>query len=561
MLLNSSPTPGRASLALLVWGMIANFLLVGPLWLRFGMEAGYWIAWEAWVLVAAFAALPDTRWTRALRWVVVIMLLVAFVFGIGDGATHQVLSRPLNAYFDIILISAGFNLLDGNIGRAGAVAVTVAVGLALLALTLLLARALRPGRLQSSTPARAIAFALAAVCLGAFWLDLTGTSSWTAARTPAWDTLAFQSDQIRSAHQARLEFAAESPDARQPGTPLPALADLDVLLVFIESYGVTVFDDANYRAIVEPRLQAMEPVLADAGLKAVSGLVKAPIRGGQSWLAHATALSGEWIDNQLWYRLLLDSHRTTLVDDFRATGHETVAVMPAIIRPWPEGDQYGFDRVYPAAGLDYAGPPLNWVTMPDQFTLHHFEHELRPAASGPLFAQIALISSHAPWTPVIDLEPNWKTIGDGALFERWRDAGEAPQRLWQDIERLRNHYARSVEYSVHVSLDYARHFVDENTLLILLGDHQPASLITGREPSAAVPVHVIAADPELLQPFRARGFRDGLLPEYPGPAAGMDQLRHWLQADFGEKKPGSRGAGYTRSDSSDGGSGVDQPPY
>ncbi|BCB07072.1 hypothetical protein HHSLTHF2_09620 [Vreelandella venusta] len=77
--------------------------------------------------------------------------------------------------------------------------------------------------------------------------------------------------------------------------------------------------------------------------------------------------------------------------------------------------------------------------------------------------------------------------------------------------------------------------VDDNTLLIVLGDHQAAPLITGDNASAAVPVHVISGDPRLLAPFKARGFIDGMLPslESPEGAAKMSQLRHWLQQDFG----------------------------
>ncbi|TVS11078.1 MAG: alkaline phosphatase [Wenzhouxiangella sp.] len=518
--------------ALLFWGLVVNFLLVAPLWLRFGTTDGRWLAWEAWLLVGAFALLPDRAPFRFGRWLLVGVLLAALILGFGDGATHQVLSRPLNVYLDIILVSAGFNLLDGNLGRAGALAVTATVIVLLAGLTVLLALALRPGRVRT-VPALMLAALLTTGSLAMAALEIGGQRPLAVARTPVWDTLTFQLSQVRETHQARAEFEAASPPQERPATAMRGLADTDVLLVFVESYGVTVFDQERYRKIVQPALERMAPRLEQAGLSVVSGLLEAPVRGGQSWLAHATALSGRWIDNQLWYRLLLDSHRNTLIDDFRATGHDTLAVVPAITMAWPEGTQLGYDRIFAARDLGYAGPPLNWVTMPDQYTLHHFQSVLRPAAARPLFAKIALISSHAPWTPVIEVLPDWESIGDGSVFERWRNAGDPPQVLWQDIERVRDHFALSVEYSMEVSLDYAARFLGDDSLLILLGDHQPAALITGHEASAAVPVHVISANPELVEPFRQRGFVDGLIPDYPGTAPPMDQLRDWLHEDFG----------------------------
>ncbi len=525
--------PPQALPALLAWGLLLNVLLVAPLWLRFGFDGGArWLAWEAWALVMLFALLPDRPLTRAIRWLIAALLLVSLVLGLGDGATHQVLSRPLNLYFDVNLLSASFHLLDGNLGRTAAIAVFIGVIGGLAVLLFVLGRALQPGRARNGVSLfTAAILGFAALVMGV--LEIQNQRLLPGARTPSWDTLSFQINQLRSTHRAHMEFVAAAPEVPRPASALPGLADSDVLLVFIESYGATVLELDRFREVVVPTLERKETRLREAGLAMATGLLEAPIRGGQSWLAHATTLSGRWIDNQLWYRLLLDSYRNTLIDDFRATGHETMAVMPAITMAWPEGRQHGWDRIYAARDLGYAGPPLNWVTMPDQFTLDRFQRTLRPNAPRPLFAQIALISSHAPWTPIIEVEEDWDAVGDGSIFERWRGYGDPPQVLWQDMERVRDHFAMSVEYSMHVSLEWAARFLDDDTLLILLGDHQPAAIITGHEASGAVPVHIIARNPDLVEPFRQRGFIDGLVPDYPATAPRMDVLRDWLHEDFG----------------------------
>jgi hypothetical protein len=518
-------------LNLLAAGLLLNLLLISPLWLRFGFEESRWLAWEAWLLVAGFALLPYRPATRALRWMTVAAIMAAMILGLSDGIIHQVLSRPLNLYFDINLLSASFHLLDGNLGRIGAMLVFVAALALLLVLAWMIFKTLiLDCQLKGSFRIVAGLVVLSALLLAS--LEIQGLRPVPSARTPAWDTLSFQLEQVRSTHRARIAFVEAAPVIPRPAKALSSLADTDVLMVFIESYGATVFELDRYSEIVAPTLERMQGELAQAGLSVVSGLMDSPIRGGQSWLSHATVLSGRWIDNQLWYRLLLESHYNTLIDDFRATGHQTMAVMPAIIMPWPEGRQFGFDRIFAARDLDYAGPALNWVTMPDQYTLHQFQTRLRPQAGRPLFAKIALISSHAPWTPIIDLLA-WDDIGDGEIFERWRDAGEQPQVLWQDVERVRDHFAQSVEYSVRVSLDFAARFVDDDTLMIILGDHQPATLITGHGASAAVPVHVISRNPELLQPFRERGYIDGLVPDQTQAVPALDRFRDWLHEGFG----------------------------
>ena len=55
-------------------------------------------------------------------------------------------------------------------------------------------------------------------------------------------------------------------------------------------------------------------------------------------------------------------------------------------------------------------------------------------------------------------------------------------------------------------------FADERTLLIVVGDHQPAPLITGEDAGRDVPIHVIAGDPALLEPFRDWGLAAGMRP-------------------------------------------------
>jgi hypothetical protein len=256
--------------------------------------------------------------------------------------------------------------------------------------------------------------------------------------------------------------------------------------------------------------------------------------GGQSWLAHSTLESGLWLAHQSYYDALMATDRLTLTKAFAKRGHKTVAMKPAIVMPWPEGPHFGFEQIYAAEDMGYAGLPYNWVTMPDQYTFSAFEQFERSYADRdrPVFAEFSLISSHAPWTHIPPLVEDWSSIGDGAIFSTWAGIGDPPHVVWADPDRVREQYAKSVGYVLDVLASYAENYVDKNTLLIVVGDHQPAPLVTGEGVGRDVPMHVITGNPALLKPFMDWGFVPGLHPDGEAPAKRMDVFRDWFLGAF-----------------------------
>jgi hypothetical protein len=313
---------------------------------------------------------------------------------------------------------------------------------------------------------------------------------------------------------------------------LTALRGRDVVVGFVESYGRTVIDDPRYAPPVTALLDEGTRRLATAGLSARSAYLTSPTVGGMSWLAHATALSGLWVDNQRRHDVLMTSTRMTLNRAFRKAGWRTVGLMPAITMAWPEGAFYGYDALYPAAGLGYRGQPFNWVTMPDQFVwsqLHALE--LDRADRPPVMAEIAFISSHAPWTPVPRRIP-WADVGDGRAFDEMATSGDPPKVVWQDSDRVRQQFRETVEYALDVMVSHAETFDMSNMVLVILGDHQPAPLITGEDAGRDVPVHLITADPQVLAAVEAWGWTDGLKPAADAPVVPMNALRDLILSTF-----------------------------
>jgi hypothetical protein len=128
-------------------------------------------------------------------------------------------------------------------------------------------------------------------------------------------------------------------------------------------------------------------------------------------------------------------------------------------------------------------------------------------------------------------------MGDGSVFEPYRREGYPPEETWWDVDVLRDGYARSLAYSIEAMAGFAANLLDDHTLLIVPGDHQAAPWVTGAE-GADVPVHVIARDPDLVQPFLDWGFQPGAIPPSGGAAHRMDEFREWLvRAYSGPARP------------------------
>ena len=72
---------------------------------------------------------------------------------------------------------------------------------------------------------------------------------------------------------------------------------------------------------------------------------------------------------------------------------------------------------------------------------------------------------------------------------------------------------------------------------MVMGDHQPAANVTGEGASWEVPVHIISANPQLLERFATRGFKPGLEPSGPSIGKLFDLTRMLVDVfDSGDGK-------------------------
>lgn len=507
-----------------------NILLLGLRYLIEGHLGVALFAWEAIWLPIMLLILP-VRWRHwSIRLIVAGLILLLLLAGI-DALTQLAFGRLFNPLLDLGLADSAFHQLTQNTGLF----VTLIILASVLAISILsiwvIARCLARLRLPAMTKRRRLALGL--VLIVSLTIELAGPKLPPYFTTPALNLVTIHWRQMEDTRRAYADFKRYVADKRSlKSRSLPLLANRDVVLGFIESYGVSALLDPRYASRIMPRLADFEERLTNSGIHMASARLTSPVQGGQSWLAHATLLSGLSITTQRHYELMLSQRQSTLIDDFRKTGHHSLAIMPALTQPWPQGQRLGYDRVLTARNIPYQGPSLNWVTMPDQFTWRFFETQ-RQEYEPPLFTELALISSHAPWTPILPIV-DWEGLDDGSVFERWAGSGETPEELWRDLDRVREHYAKAIDYALAAAFGYAERYLQDDALLVLVGDHQPAPLVTGDNASRDVPVHVLSRDKSVITPFIEAGFTSGLMPQSQSPARAMADFRPLLHRLFAE---------------------------
>ena len=484
------------------------------------------------VILALLLAWPGRA--RILRAVLVALLTLVCLLKIADYANFVAYNRVFNPATDMGLVRAGFELGIGTLGpvlgwlaASGAVLLPFGIAALLWWATGRWARVPLP-------PVWRGGFAVLSIAAAALMIGQIGAAKrvWTLPFQPpgvaftarlAYDRV----DLFRVTRAEVVSFvAAAENDPFAAASPLfDRLQGSDVVFIFIESYGRASFDNPLYIATHRATLQTAEAELAGIdGIAMRSGWMTAPMIGGQSWLAHASIASGLWISDQIRYRALLASPRKTLFDLAAAAGYHTATIVPAISRAWPEGERIGFETILAKDDLGYEGLPFNWVTMPDQFTLTAYDRLLAqaPRDGRPLFAEISLISSHAPWVPVPRMI-DWDDVGDGTVFNEMALSDDPPNVVWRDHDRVRDQYRQAIDYALQASLSYVARQGEDMPLFIILGDHQPAEFVSGG-PSFDVPVHVIGPR-DLVAMVNQWGWTPGLLPDADLPAWSMDLFR------------------------------------
>lgn len=534
-----SPAHRRARLvtAWVVTGLAALLVvvaLVAPSELRYLTPAGFLrVPVEGLLGLALLVALPS-RARRVAAVIAGLLFGLLLIWKIIDIGFRTALARPFDPVFDWSLLRAAAEFVGESDGQFTAVAAVI--GALVLALAVLVLTPLAVLRLSRVVARHRTAAIRGVVVLGVVWAVCALLSVQIVPGLPVATHHYDRVSQFGTSLLDRGRFAAEAAvdDFRDvPGEELlTALRGKDVLFAFVESYGRDAVTDPELAAEVGAVLADGEERLRAAGFSYRCAYLTSPTVGGASWLAHATLLSGLWVNNQQRYRMLVEGDRMILNHAFDRAGWRTVGMMPALIRAWPEGEFFGYDRLYSAEDLGYQGPRVSYGPMPDQYTLAAFERLERAPSARPVMAEIPLISSHAPWTPVPPLI-DWDEVGDGAVFETVDPVGPSPEAVLADPEQARTQYRRAIAYTLSALTSYIEHYGDEDLVVVFLGDHQPSPLVTGEGASHDVPISIVAGDPAVTDQISDWGWQDCLRPDSQAPVWRMDTFRDRFLTAFG----------------------------
>ena len=430
-----------------------------------------------------------TAWAPALA-----ALLLLLTLGRYAAITAPALyGRPINLYWD-------FEHVGNVAGMLGRVAPWWAL-LGLAVLTLLLLTGLYAlfwwcwRQVLQGLAHRRVAWALSALAVAVLAGFVLQRANCLPLGTPPY------AEPVSHTYATQVRLVVQGLSGRDglgalPATPdlksdLSALHGADVLLLFLESYGSSTYDNPAFAAGLASAREQLQQSINATGRTVMSAFVTSPTFGGNSWLAHLSLMSGIQITDPGRYALLMTQSRDTLATVFHQHGYRTVAMMPGLRLAWPEGRFYQFDQIHDARSLAYRGPPFGWFVIPDQYSLSRMADE-QPYDAQPL--QAALAES-----------PDWLDMGHS--------------------------YVAAMDYSTRLLAGYLRERPDPATVLVVLGDHQPAANVSGEGASWDVPVHVITGNVQVLAALRAAGFSAGLHPARRS-LGGMNELAPLLLRAF-----------------------------
>ncbi len=306
----------------------------------------------------------------------------------------------------------------------------------------------------------------------------------------------------------------------------------DIHLLLVESYGRLLISDPEAGPAWRAQVEGLEVRLRDDGWHMVSAFSRAPISGGRSWLAEGTLLTGIFVRFEaVFQHLVADISQTpNLVAYLDTQGYETVLLAPKV-RPRPgveSVNRYNYDQQIGALDLEYTGPRFGWGVIPDQYSLGFAQENVVSKIDGPMFLNFHMVSSHAPWQMIPELQDDWRSLNEVEappeaetqdplatpqqefLARMRRYQRSKPKYMWMghaDALKI-DAYSASIRYDLELLTRYLEG-LDRDAIVIIMGDHQPP-LLSREDSSFDVPMHILARDPALLEEFRDQGFVDGL---------------------------------------------------
>ncbi len=125
------------------------------------------------------------------------------------------------------------------------------------------------------------------------------------------------------------------------------------------------------------------------------------------------------------------------------------------------------------------------------------------------------MSSHSPWLDLPPYVKNWRDIKRTSQEQLREKYGKTSEKIRETVKLNISsgtgiaEYMNHMIYEIKMIRDFILNEIHPNSIVIILGDHQPP-IITEKNPSFATPLHFISGDQELLLSLQEYGFSPGL---------------------------------------------------
>jgi hypothetical protein len=306
----------------------------------------------------------------------------------------------------------------------------------------------------------------------------------------------------------------------------PGIGDGDIHLLVVESYGHTLFTNPMHRDNIRPVLGDISAKLEEEGWSARSGFLDSPAFGGRSWLADATLITGRRMTNQRIFDGHIYTGDANLPGQMSAAGYRTVYAAPGTRRtPEDWKNYYGYDDLIIEGDFGWEGPFISFGNMSDQFLLNTVGRRYLESDE-PVFLAALLVSSHVPFVRIPEYIPDWDRLGDGSLY-----ADEGIRRFnnnWLGGSEYPEGYVYSIGYVLETIAGYMERYADEDSLVVIVGDHQPRTPISEASATSGVPVHFLSKTAAALTPLPDEFFSQGFIPSDDLPLRPMEDFPDFL---------------------------------
>lgn len=293
----------------------------------------------------------------------------------------------------------------------------------------------------------------------------------------------------------------------------------DIHCIFLEAYGSVCYLREDIASLLKTDIQNIADSIQQAGYQIASLYTSSPVKGGKSWLAYSTALTGMKIEEQITFNAITKKqlpypHLPRL---FQSQGYATIGMstmysdgsLGQSLTQKQQDAFWSYQKWYLYPDFQYNSLIHDWYGgLHDQYAYGYYRDLIRPSFQQPIFQFFITTSTHYPYFLPPPIFSDWKEMSHYSITAD-------QEEKWLDQNGMSKRYSTSIRYSLQSLNWFLQSQQDTNAIFIILGDHQPATLdYSGplKYQVSTTPIHLITRNRTFYQHCIQEGFHDGWIP-------------------------------------------------